>query len=525
MSSSTSSPRSVMKAALGAGDHSRAADLVTMLRLHWFIRLRWIFLLVAVVILVVERHLVFAHVQRSLLGLSIVLASLAIVNLGWMYFSYMIFQRFREESTNEPKRYVELFANAQVAVDLLLLTFILRFTGGAENPMVIFYLFHMAIVALLLRRWQAIMMGFWALGLYSIMVILEWCGWLAGHYPFLPQCPVNLYIETEYVFSSILVLACGIFGTLYFTLQVANRLKKREQALCQVNQALQKSQIAIQDLQARRSRFMQTAAHQLKSPLAVIQTLTELIRGKIVPLEVVPETCDKIVSRCKDGISQVTELLTLARVQEADPARHQQSESDVLATVQKLCERFCPVAAEKSVALKCVIPETGEWRVNIDQQDLGDCLGNLIENAIKYTPAPGNVEVTLGANADSREIFVTVSDTGIGINPEILVSEDGTPGHAPVFDAFRRGNNALTAGIPGTGLGLSIVREILEQAGGRIRVSSRPNEGSTFTVTLPSYEADQGRPRVRDTRAGEIVLNDGAADGGDASISGHPATG
>jgi signal transduction histidine kinase len=508
MTNANTSPAAVVKAALGARDYPRAAALVTMLRLHWFTRLRWIFLAVAIVVLGIERF-ALPEVRRPVLGLGVVLAALGAVNLGWMALSHLLFRRFHEETDGAPERYVELFANAQVAIDLLLLTCILRFTGGAETPMSIFYLFHMAITALLLQRWQAILNGVWAVVLYAGLVIGEWQGWLTPHYYFLPQCPVGLYAEPELVLASLVVVACGIFGTLFFTLQISQRLKKREQALRDANEALQKSQIAIYDLQKRRSRFMQTAAHQLKSPLAVIQTLTELIRGNMVPPDAVGGTCDKIIQRCREGIGQVTELLTLARVQEADPARHEQSEADVGEVVLKLCQHFKPLADEKNVTLSWQVPEDRELRVPVDQQDLGDCLGNLIENAIKYTPGPGSVTVQVAgevASDGSEHVSITVSDTGMGINPELLVSKDGTPGHAPVFDAFRRGNNALTAGIPGTGLGLSIVREIVEQAGGRIRVSSSPNEGSTFTATFPTRAETAGRPAVRDTRISDVVL-------------------
>ncbi|MBU0617721.1 MAG: HAMP domain-containing histidine kinase, partial [Planctomycetes bacterium] len=463
MTNANMSAANVVKAAFGAGDYPRAAALVTMLRLHWFTRLRWVFLVVAIVVLTVER-LALPDVQRPLLSLMVVLAVLGIVNLGWVALSHLLFRRFREEASGEPQRYVELLANAQVAVDLLLLTCILRFTGGVENPMAIFYLFHMAITALLLQRWQAILNGIWALMLYTAMVVGEWRHWLTPHYEFLPQCPVELHTMPEFVFSSLAVVACGILGTLYFTLQIAGRLRRREQALSNANQALHESQSAIQNLQERRSRFMQTAAHQLKSPLAAIQTLTELIRGEIVPPEAVRGTCDKIVQRCREGVGQVAELLALARVQDGDPRRHQRCEADVRAVISSLCERFGVVATEKQVELTCHMPETGELRIRVDPQDLSDCAGNLIDNAIKYTPGPGRVTVTVSTDSPAvgpEGVTITVTDTGIGISPDILTSKDGTPAHAPVFDAFRRGTNALTAGIPGTGLGLSIVREIV----------------------------------------------------------------
>jgi signal transduction histidine kinase len=507
MTKANTSPMHAVQVAFDARDYPRTAALVTILRLNWFTRLRWVFLAVATVVLVLER-VALPEVPRPLLGLSVLLATLGAVNLGWMALSHLLFRRFREETSGEPRRYVELFANAQVAVDLLLLTCILRFIGGAENPMAIFYLFHMAITALLLQRWQAILQGVWALLLYAGLVIGEWREWITPHYGFLPQRPVHLHGDSGFVFASLLVVACGIFGILFFTLQIAGRLKKRERALREANEALHKSQLAIHDLQQRRSRFMQTAAHQLKSPLTVIQTLADLIRGNTVPPEKVPETCTKIVQRCREGIAQVTELLALARVQEADPARHLQSEADVRAVILRLCEHFQPVAEEKHVALTWEIPDDRELRANVDPQDLADCTGNLIENAIKYTPGPGSVTVSVALKTRSEgpeEISITVADTGMGIHPEFLVSKDDTPGHAPIFDAFRRGNNVLVAGIPGTGLGLSIVREIIEQAGGHIRVSSSLNKGSTFTISFPTRRTHSGGPVIRDTRASETA--------------------
>ena len=505
----TAATSEVVKDAYGAGDYSRAAALITMLRLHWFIRLRWVFWGITIIALILERQ-IYPDVPRPLTGLIVVLAAMGILNVFWMIGSHFLFQRYQETATGGPHRPVELFANAQVAFDLLLLTAILRYTGGVENPMALFYLFHITTTALLLRPWHARLQSLWAMLLYVFLAVGEWSGRLSPHYDFLPQYPVDLYHRTRYVLAAIMVVAGGIGGALYITLQIAVRMQKREHALRLANEALEKSERAIRDLQARRSRFMQLAAHQLKTPLAAIQTLTELIRGEVVPPPAVIGTCDKIIQRCRDGIAQVTELLTLARVQEADPRRHANSAADVRHVVQKLHERFMPIAEEKQIAFSCEIPSDGDLFAQVDQQDLGDCLGNLIENALKYTPGAGRVRVEIGAspNPDNPEqVIFTVSDTGIGINPELLNSPSGETENAPVFDAFRRGNNAITAGIPGTGLGLSIVREIVEQAGGRIRVTSIPNEGSTFSASFPIHHGAAAETPRRDTRACEVVVD------------------
>jgi signal transduction histidine kinase len=204
----------------------------------------------------------------------------------------------------------------------------------------------------------------------------------------------------------------------------------------------------------------------------------------------------------------------------------------VAAVVQDACQRFTTLANEKNIALTCRIPEHGDFHANVDSIDLRNCVDNLIDNAIKYTPGPGTVSVTVslgtGANGTARaaepdeakrggaqdrreHILVSVADSGVGIDPRHLTGSGEGEGIGSIFDAFRRGNEALAGNIPGTGLGLSIVREVVEQSGGQIRVHSRPGEGSTFTVSFPAHQTSTGsetQPTVRDTRSSEIVVEE-----------------
>ena len=494
----------------------RAGALVSLLQLHWFIRLRWIGVGLGFAALGIERF-TFPDLRRPV-ALPLVLLGLAAINILWTGVSHFMVRRFHTADPDETETIDDAltFANAQVGVDLLMLTLILRYTGGIESPMAIFYLFHMAIGPLLLQSWQALLQGVWAVVLYAGLAAGEWVGWLTPHYPFLSGPVISTYQQWPHVAVHIVVLVLGVFGMLYFTLKIAARLDERERQLRRVNDALQKSQVAINDLQQRRSRFMATAAHQLKSPLAGIQTLTSLIRDGIVPAGALHSTCDKIIERCRAGITQVNELLTLARIQEADPRRHHDAVIDVAAVTEELCDRHLPIARDRQVWLRFLALRGHDLRAHVDRGDLMDCVSNLIENAVKYTPGPGKVTVFVRREViapksirdERREyISVTVADTGIGIDRESLIGREGPAGSGSVFDAFRRGNTALSARIPGTGLGLSIVREVVEQAGGRIRVHSRPGRGSKFTVMFPARQEKPTGPTVRDTRASEIVVD------------------
>ena len=503
----------------------RAGALVSMLQLRWFIRLRWYMVAAALAALGLERALF--SVSRPAIGtLIMVIAALAFVNIGWTVLSHLLTRRVRSSGQPDPSVFPHalLYANAQVGIDLLLLTLILRCTGGVASPMVIFFLFHMAIGSLLLKPPHALLQGVWAVVLYAGLGIGELTGQIQPHYAFMPALPeVGLFDQTPYVVAAIAVFACGVFGTLYFTLNIARRLDEREAQLRRTNEALRRSQQAVIDLQQRRSRFMQTAAHQLKSPLAGIQTLTGLIRDDIIPEKALHTTCDKIIQRCRDGIAHVHELLTLARVQGADPQRHADAPVDVGEVVRGLSGRHFPIAKQKGLTLKCHVQKDADLRADVDAIDLKDCVGNLIENAIKYTDSPGKITISVCAETTSpsngqdlvsnwapdetREfVSVTVTDTGMGIEPEMLIGEDGARGTGSVFDAFRRGNAALAAAIPGSGLGLAIVREVVEQAQGRLRVRSHVGEGSTFTVMFPAHRSPSAGPASRNTRSSEIVI-------------------
>jgi len=491
----------------------RAALLVVMFRLRWFIRLRWGFVIFTTALFAME-YAVWSGARRppAMVGR---LAGLAAVNLIWTLISRTLFGSPRRLAgfSHVSGPYLAGFANAQVAVDLLLLTGILRYTGGVENPFAVFYLFHISIVSLVLARWQAVLQAAWAIALYATLVIGEWQQWITPHFDFLPWCPLGIYAQPGYALTVLAATTSGIIGALYFNSWIGKNFQSQEHDLHRANAALQKAHLAIQDLQRRRSRFMQTAAHQLKSPLAVIQTLTDLIRSNVVPPEAVPSTCDKVIRRCQDGIAQITELLTLARVQEADPVRHRRSRTDVREVIAELCGRFRPLAESRQIELVECVPPKGDFLVGVDPYDLRDCIGNLIDNAIKYTRGPGHVRVAVSTgeeNGGIESVAIHVSDTGIGIDPGLLQSSDGGEGREPIFDAFRRGANVITAGIPGSGLGLSIVREVIEQAGGRIGVVSRVDAGSTFTVTFPTSSDSADHPVVRDTRATKVVLETAA---------------
>ena len=139
--------------------------------------------------------------------------------------------------------------------------------------------------------------------------------------------------------------------------------------------------------------------------------------------------------------------------------------------VRNACELFQPVAEDKGV--KLVVEISSDLRVRGVLQGLQRMLANLIDNALNYTPSPGTVIVSV--RGDEKAGIIAVKDTGIGI------SEDELP---HIFRRFYRCDRSRS--LPGTGLGLTLVEAIVHAHRGRIVVTSTPNVGTTFTVTLPA---------------------------------------
>lgn len=478
----------------------REGALASLLRLQWFIHLRTGMVGGALAVLALER--VTAPEVHRPVGLITTVVITGLINVGWLLLSRWVSRDLRQgvDAQGLAMRRGRQFANAQVAVDLLLLTVVLRYAGGLESVLAIFYLFHMGIGALLLRPGQAMFQGAWAVALYAGLGVGELLGWIKPHYALLPALPsAGLYHQPSYVFLAIFVQAAAVFGTLYFTLRIAQRFGAQEAQLRRALHALRSSREAIKELQDRRARFMSTAAHQLKSPLAAIETMAALIRDGFVRDDAALHTVQSIVRRCRDAINGVGELLTLARVQQADPQRHGATQSAVSAVLRSVCAPREAEARRKGLTFTLELPAEDPLAVHVDTRDLSDCIDNLIENAIKYTAGPGAVRVSAqrlspaaGARVARECIEVDVTDSGMGIAEVDLGGPESRTIRSPIFEPYRRGNDAIESGITGSGLGLSIVREVVEQAMGEIELRSQVGSGTTFKLRFPAVSADRG---------------------------------
>lgn len=240
----------------------------------------------------------------------------------------------------------------------------------------------------------------------------------------------------------------------------------------------------FKELDEMKSEFVATVSHDLRAPLT-------FIRGYATMLSMVGDLNDKqqdYLDRILKGIEQMSalieDLLNLRRI-EAGVGVRQESCPLGLILVEAV-DIMRARATAKGIALR-LEPSGGSPTVIGDRTLLRQAIGNLVDNAIKYTPVGGQVSVGLEVHNKERELVVRISDTGIGIAPEDQVR---------LFEKFYRIKRRETGDIAGTGLGLALVKSIVERHGGRVWMESELNKGTTFYVALPFQPEEGDAPQL-----------------------------
>jgi signal transduction histidine kinase len=228
---------------------------------------------------------------------------------------------------------------------------------------------------------------------------------------------------------------------------------------------------ALHELAQEKDRFLSVAAHELRTPLTALHATTQLIEvdpGALDDATRRGEVLARIRRQTGRLVRLVEQLLDSVRAQ-AGELPLQPSEIDLVALCRDLAEVTMPIGGPRAVVVADG-PVIGRW----DPVRLEQVVTNLLSNAVRYSPVDG--VVTIGVRADGDRALLSVRDAGIGI-PEAQ--------REMLFTPFFRGSNAQRSHAGGLGLGLHIAQEIVRRHGGSIRVDSRENDGTTFTVELP----------------------------------------
>lgn len=229
----------------------------------------------------------------------------------------------------------------------------------------------------------------------------------------------------------------------------------------------------LENLSRVRTDFVANASHELKTPITAIRGLAEtVLSDEEIDRASIVKFMQRIHSQSLRLSQLVSDLMAISRLESSH------SEADFTVVNLSLLVKQAVLAAEPAAEAKqqALVLEMKDEHLNIngDRQNMSQLVDNLIDNAIKYTPEHGRIQVSLGR--EDGQVVLMVKDDGIGISHQY---------QQRVFERFYRVDKVRSQSLGGTGLGLSIVKNIVEKHDGTINLNSQPGTGSTFTVRIP----------------------------------------
>ncbi|MBW8017825.1 MAG: hypothetical protein FVQ82_16755 [Planctomycetes bacterium] len=427
-------------------------------RAFWLVRLRWI--AIAGVIMVVFLADWLMEISLAVIPLYSIAALIAVYNLTVL----VLLNRFTDNNHEFPKPVVKKILNLQMSADLIFLTLLLHFSGGIENPFVVYFVFHMILASILLSPAESYLQATLGTALLTLMTVLE-CKGITGHYHLEGFVPADIHTECFYLFSKVGVLSSAFYLVVFMTSSISVRSRDQEEGYRLAN-------IELESKDRVKDEYVARVTHDIKGHLAAIQSCLGVVSaGMTGPLnEKQQEFVGRAESRTKKLNNFVRSLLKLTKNRlnnqiDVHPF-------DILQAIDKAYAAVQVRADDKSITLSKTCKEP-LWGIIGNATSIEELITNLMLNALKYTPQGGRVD--LKAENSGEFLKIKISDSGIGIPPDEI-------GH--IFEEFYRASNARKTEKDGTGLGLAIAKQIVERHGGQISAISAQNEGTTLTFTL-----------------------------------------
>lgn len=285
------------------------------------------------------------------------------------------------------------------------------------------------------------------------------------------------YYNPQSLQSHWLQLQCyqiGESGSQKYIMTLTDRTEERRN-----NQALQDALESAQRANNAKKDFLSRMSHEIRTPMNAIIGMTTIAAASIEDSEKVESCLEKIGYSSKHLLMLINDVLDMSRI-ESNRISINTSPFDLYQFLNALVSIVYPQASEQGLEFKEKTVGFSEHTTFLgDTLRLNQILLNLLSNAIKFTPSGGTVqmEVTrLSSRGKKVWIRFTISDTGIGMSEEEL---------SRLYEPFEQANPSIAGKYGGSGLGMSITQNLVSLMGGYIKVKSKPNRGTTFTIELP----------------------------------------
>jgi len=437
-------------------------------RACWLIRLRW----VAIGVLAVATFGAseFMDVSLAAVHLYAVAAVVFLYNLGLQ----QLLGRWTRGGKEPSEARIGGVLAFQISMDLVILTAILHFSGGIENPFLLFFAFHMIIASILRPRLQSYMQATLAVMLFGGLVVLEAAGVLP-HYSLEGFADHGLYRDARFVLGTLFVFAVTLNLIVYMTTSISEQLRRNQEAL-------EKANVQLREKDKVKNEYVLRVTHDIKGHLAAVLSSLDLVAGEMLgPLnDRQKDFVGRAHRRTTSCLAFIGALLKLTRMKLT--GRLEPEEFSLRKTVANVLSLVQNRASEKGISLTHRMDADIDmiWGENVL---IEDTIANILLNAVKYTPQGGKVDLTVVR--DGAFVRIRVADTGIGV-PAAAVPR--------LFEEFYRADNARATERDGTGLGLVFAKQVVERHGGRIWFEDNPGGGSVFTFTLPIRHAGDQTP-------------------------------
>jgi signal transduction histidine kinase len=432
-----------------------------MRRAQWLIHLRW---LACIVVLAVVLLSFFVFRIR------LPMQPLLILNFLFLIYNTLLLILLRKIPAHLPKKAVAIL-RWQLIIDYILLACFLHYSGGIENPFAFYFIFHVVFSSILFERKTAFIQTTFGVLLFISVVLLEYLQ-IIPHYAIFSISEIPLYENPVYLFA----ISCALISSLYFAAFVATNiaveLRQREIELKNANKSLTE-----QDRQ--KSEYVMMILHDLKEPIATVQNCVQLVLGGYCGhIDVkANETLSRSSKWLQKMIYLTHDLLHLSRIRmmplvKLNPILLNKQIVRILSDYKKIFD-------DKALYTHFSLPKDEIW-IKGDTEIFDHILGNLLLNAVKYTPQGGTIRVSL--KKGETRIELDVCDSGIGIPAEY---------QDRVFNDFYRTPQAIEFDPQGTGLGLSIIKHGVELFGGSIKIVSPHDKeppaqsGTCFCIEFP----------------------------------------
>ena len=297
-------------------------------------------------------------------------------------------------------------------------------------------------------------MALWLFCIYVATLLLE--GILNPWLTKTPELSPAINV-TFFVINAVWISLFMLFSVFYIFAQRAELAKAKSERL--------------QELDELKTRLFTNIAHELRTPLTIISGMTEMIRDN--PEEQYTERTGLILRNANRILMLVDQILNLARLESGSMPLHF-VQSDLTSFLRFMTDSFTGLFTHKQVRLH-YLPECQQLIMDFDPEKMEEILGNLLSNALKYTPVNGDVYLTINFQTGEQAV-IRVKDTGAGIPEEHL---------SGIFERFYRAGNGHSHYEEGSGIGLTVTHEYVKLMGGSITVNSKTGEGSEFIITLP----------------------------------------